>query len=562
MKGFQFRIRGKMTVFFAAQLLLSGIIIFMFIWNGINELNDYNMNKQLQSIIDLEYKIFSRQFEGEWNIKNGNLYKGDILLEGDSEVVDAVSGATKYSVALFSEDKAIVTSIKDSRISGKTLEELGAKRETVMEEVPLENGTYQAMHKPIFDGEQNLIGTFSIWVLKEDVTDISRRILMKIMMITLVTILIVITAAFAFGTIINKSLSRVIRDVLKISNGDYSIDTKKYNTSKRDEVGDLSRAIVEMKERQTNILINMSENAEKMNTSSKNLHETAEVITAQVEEITSSTEDIASVMEEIDASVMEVNNTSAMVTDNIRNLAEDIKESNFTVEQIKGRAENMKEASQRSQEETSIIYTQKQEKILEGIRKGAIVKEIKNMAQLISSIAQQTNLLALNASIEASRAGESGRGFAVVAEEIRVLAEQSAKTVTNIDIIITEVYEAFESLSSSGKEVLEFINERVIKDYNLMLETSIQYQSDSKLVDELVQNFIQTTQEIAASVEQIKGQIQNVSQAISTATHNTQSISFGLRETTATVEGIESVAAMQAELGDKLTAILSGFKVN
>lgn len=45
MKGFQFRIRGKMTVFFAAQLLLSGIIIFMFIWNGINELNDYNMNK-------------------------------------------------------------------------------------------------------------------------------------------------------------------------------------------------------------------------------------------------------------------------------------------------------------------------------------------------------------------------------------------------------------------------------------------------------------------------------------------------------------------------------------
>lgn len=92
---------------------------------------------------------------------------------------------------------------------------------------------------------------------------------------------------------------------------------------------------------------------------------------------------------------------------------------------------------------------------------GEKLKEIGEIAQLISGIASQTNLLALNAAIEAARAGEQGKGFSVVADEVRKLAEMTGDSSSNITKLISDINSQTRNVLNSVEKSTLVVSEGV-----------------------------------------------------------------------------------------------------
>ncbi|MBE0466245.1 MAG: methyl-accepting chemotaxis protein [Candidatus Desulforudis sp.] len=124
---------------------------------------------------------------------------------------------------------------------------------------------------------------------------------------------------------------------------------------------------------------------------------------------------------------------------------------------------------------------------------GTRAHEIAGFVDAITHIANQTNLLALNAAIEAARAGENGRGFAVVAEEVRQLAEQSAKTADEILVIAKGIETEAETANKNMKSNLKTIAEGV----RMTRETTESFVG----ISEAVHGLVQQAEEVVAAAD-------------------------------------------------------------
>ncbi len=247
--------------------------------------------------------------------------------------------------------------------------------------------------------------------------------------------------------------------------------------------------------------------------------------------ISSVMQELTASMEEISSNIVTVNRSATDANNEISELVQELDELNNYANEMEKSADALVESAKWNKNDTNEKVTPISEALSRAMKDCKSVDQIGELTNDILGIASQTNLLALNASIEAARAGEAGRGFAVVADEIRDLAERSKNTANNIQQLNLMITAAVAELVKASDELLVYVREQIVPDYDEFEESGESYDRDAKHVHEVVSklhnmaSFVDNhLQDINHSLDGIEASAEESTRGIADVTGNTEGL--------------------------------------
>jgi methyl-accepting chemotaxis protein len=381
-----------------------------------------------------------------------------------------------------------------------------------------------------------------------------------LLLITLFGVILTIFIAVIVGKKISQPIIVASKFASRMATGDLKENIPHKYLKQKDEIGILANSLNILVKEFREIIENIIKSSADVSTSSENLYSVSVQVVKISDGVAVATEEIAK------GSTEQAQNTEvgAQKIYEIGNLIENNKElvnninekTDYEVRLVNEGLTIIKDLTNKANEtenaakDISKIINQTNEK----------VNNIGEASNLITSIAEQTNLLALNAAIEAARAGESGKGFAVVAEEIRKLAEQSARSSEKIDDMVKELTQSSILGVNMINRVLEIVKEQV---YNVE-ETKLKYNEISDSIEVSKETIIKLNDsevQMNDRKTEVMARMQELSAISQQNAAGTQEVSASIEEQTNSVKNIEISSKELSELAEELKLLTLKFKV-
>lgn len=388
-------------------------------------------------------------------------------------------------------------------------------------------------------------------------TQILNYLLLVVFVIVFVLVMVIVTNTIARPA---KKSGKVLEEIMdKIEKGEGDL-TLRVPAVTSDEVGQMARGINSFVEKLQVLMRTLKEQ-------SKELMISADAVAVEVNDSNENAGNISATMEEMSASMQEIAATIGQIAEGSDTVLQEVESMNSSVgegvelvQKIKRRAGRMHQNTIDGKNTTSGKIMEIREMLNSALEESRNVEKIKQLTGEILDITSQTNLLSLNASIEAARAGEAGKGFAVVADEIRALADSSANTANNIQNISNLVISAVEKLAGNAETMLQFVDEKVLQDYDEFVVVVEKYERDADSMNNLIEEFSRNTGEIKETISAMTTGLNDISTAVDESAKGVTNVAESAVSLVTAMTQIQKQTNGNQEISKQLSSEVGRFK--
>ncbi|OUQ86687.1 chemotaxis protein [Brevibacillus brevis] len=330
----------------------------------------------------------------------------------------------------------------------------------------------------------------------------------------------------------------------------------------QDEIGLTAQSIIVMREQLSEVVRKLTAVSHSVAENARSVKQSTNKVSEQSSGTAEATGILLAHMQETMAATEEMNATLNDMETVIHSITKRTEVAAATAQDVSSRATDLREHALAADKMTTELYmnVKAQTEIAITDSKESMDK-INLLAEAILTISEQTNLLALNAAIEAARAGDSGRGFSVVADEIRRLATQSSEVVIDIQRIIQVAGESVDNLAANSSSVLDFIETRVIPDYDSMMETSEKYNLDAYRFHTLLEEFNASFEELNSTISSVVSVVEQVTNSMEKSAHSVEAITEQSRIIADNNQQVAAISERNVGLTQTMEEIVHRFKI-